>query len=143
MNQRRLKSGVRFGFGMSSDFSLHKSRLYRGTLDCFVQVTWVTCFLKWRYMKSFVIVIFRPSDTKVSWLSIVVLFQLGCVWARGTWFSLLRTNSWKSCTNRKLIWSSSQQEQFKIVSRISLLTDASVYQSVRFFLVRPIKFNIT
>ncbi|EFX82458.1 mitochondrial uncoupling protein Bmcp-like [Daphnia pulex] len=37
MNQRRLKSGVRFGFGMSSDFSLHKSRLYRGTLDCFVQ----------------------------------------------------------------------------------------------------------
>ncbi len=39
MNQRRLKSGVRFGFGMSSDFTLQKSsRLYRGTLDCFVQV---------------------------------------------------------------------------------------------------------
>lgn len=38
MNQRRLKSGVRFGFGMSSDFTLHKSRLYRGTMDCLVQV---------------------------------------------------------------------------------------------------------
>ena len=39
MNQRRLKSGVRFGFGMSSDFTLQrKSRLYRGTIDCFVQV---------------------------------------------------------------------------------------------------------
>lgn len=38
MNQRRLKSGVRFGFGMSSDFTLQrKSRLYKGTLDCFVQ----------------------------------------------------------------------------------------------------------
>ncbi|KZS00902.1 Kidney mitochondrial carrier protein 1 [Daphnia magna] len=37
MNQRRLKSGVRFGFGMSSDFTLHKSRLYRGTIDCFIQ----------------------------------------------------------------------------------------------------------
>jgi len=38
MNQRRLKSGVRFGFGMSSDFNRHKSRLYRGMLDCCVQV---------------------------------------------------------------------------------------------------------
>jgi len=37
MNQRRLKSGVRFGFGMSSDFNRHKSRLYNGMLDCCVQ----------------------------------------------------------------------------------------------------------
>ena len=38
MNQRRLKSGVRFGFGLSSDFNQHKSRLYTGTIDCLVQV---------------------------------------------------------------------------------------------------------
>lgn len=38
MNQRRLKSGVRFGFGMSSDFNRHKSRLYSGMSDCFIQV---------------------------------------------------------------------------------------------------------
>lgn len=40
MNQRQLKSGVPFGFGMSSDFTLQKtSRLYRGTIDCLVQVS--------------------------------------------------------------------------------------------------------
>lgn len=38
MNQRRLKSGVHFGFGMSSDFSRQKPRIYRGTIDCLVQV---------------------------------------------------------------------------------------------------------
>lgn len=37
MNQRRLKSGIHFGFGMSSDFSRSKTRLYRSTIDCFVQ----------------------------------------------------------------------------------------------------------
>jgi hypothetical protein len=64
MNQRRLKSGVRFGFGMSSDFTLHKSRLYRGTLDCFVQVTWASwayLFIKWMLFKLFLNFSDRPT----------------------------------------------------------------------------------